>query len=317
MAKSRETPPKVKEFLDNIRNKSIRQMVKEQKEEEIQEQVKENVEEAQSTTETKAPEVPETPEKAEVVLSTPEDRRKELEEVKQAAIDAAKASNEELKAEIAKIRESDKTTKEKDAEIKELKANWTGFDKSSGKQTPKDYDEIVSESRRLAFEDFKNFYKEQKQAELEEYKKAEVAQQADKRKQQEDFDQRVATLNSRINGEMEELYAMGKLVKPKDINDPNDPAAKRVKDLFDQAARYNEKQGREGKPLVDSIAKYYFMYYQPAEEKQPPGADAPVSGNRAAPPEDGGQISYADIHNKSFRQLISEGARRLQTIRNR
>lgn len=301
MPKKKETPKEVQAYLDNIRDKPLRKIAKEG-EEALREAIKADEEGQEKITPVE--------EKVTAEKKVPVEEKPAItsEDIKKAAKEAAQESTRELKEEIQKIRESDRTKEEKKEKIEELKARWTGFDKDTGTQTPKDYDEIVSESRRLAFEDYKKFYKEQKEAELAEINKI---QEEDKKS----YDAALKQINSHISREMEELYQTGYLKRPKDVNDLTDPAARKVKELFDQAATENVKRREDGKELIDSIAKFYFMYYKEGEEKQLPGAQAPISGASAVEKEEPAKLDYfRDIHNPSYRQIVQKGQNQIKKI---
>lgn len=307
MAKKQDEPQAVKEFRNNIRNKSIREIVQEARKATTEEPPQEV-----PSVEEKPQETPEEPkeEKAEVVVQTPEERSKELEEVRKSA-EEIKRSNDELKEEIRKIQSSNKTSEEKKEEIKELKANWSGFDPKTGQKTPKDYDEIIGEGLRLTKEQTMQLLKEQFEEfrkQLKEEGEKEEAQKAEEKKQ---YEERLAEVNKQIEQEMEELYETGKLRKPKNLTDVNDPDAKVVKDLFDQAAAYNIEQQRQGKPLERSITKFYFLHYKPKTD-QPAGADAPIAGNTATPAQQEPEINYfRDIRGKSFKRILFDAKRKL------
>ena len=75
------------------------------------------------------------------------------------------------------------TKKEKQEEEERIKAKWTGRDEKTGAVTPKDYDEIVKESVRIAKEEadklFVQRYNEAKAKEAEEVKVKTEAQKTE------------------------------------------------------------------------------------------------------------------------------------------
>lgn len=303
--------PKIKPPYEDLHNKSMRTLVKE-----AHEKVADAGKPPEDTKppETKPPETkppeskpPETKPNEKPTLSV-EDIKKNARE---AVAEEVKKNTEELKAEIKKIQDSTQTNEEKNKQIEALKVKWQGVDPKTGKPSPVNYDEIVAETRRIVMEEVKQFYKEQKEHELEEMKKVQTEDEQKKVQEKKTYEERLTQVQARINNEMEELFVQGKLARPKDINDLKDPAARKVKDLFDQAAAYNMQRQKEGKELEPSIAKFFFMYYKPKGD-QPAGADAPVSTNKAAPPpadtED--RYVYARDHRKSMRQILYEAAQR-------
>lgn len=304
-----EEPEAITQYRENIRNKSVRQLVKEAhsavEEEDKQEEIKEAVVEQPEKKE--EPEVKPTPEQT---------HEKELEEFKKTAKEAAKeAAAEEskaLKEEIQKIRESDLTAKEKKEEIKKAKATWTGFDKTSGIPTPKDYDEIVSEAVRLAKEESYALYQEEIKKLRDEFKKTQEDEVKAKEVQEKEYQDRLAEINKRSASQIQELITLGKIKAPKaQTYDANDPAQQVIDDIYKQAAEENLKRKEEGKELITDLAKFYFVGYKTPESKQPAGADAPIAGTKAETPENTQRFNYVrDIRKPSFRQILRNGIKR-------
>ncbi len=307
-APEEELPEETKNFIKNVRSKTVRQLVEEDvkaRKEESKPEIEKPVEEAKEVKEENQSPKPEEEIKKEEVKEEPKVDTDEI------VSKTAKATASEVAEKILEIQTNkDLTEAQKAKKTEELKVHFKGVDKD-GNAAPLNWEEVVSESLRLMENRMQDFYKKQKEDELAEMKKA---QEEDKIKQEEETKNqeiRVAETTKRINSEIEELYALGKLERPKDI-DSDEPAAMRVRDLFRQAIEHNNKLKSEGKPLVDSITKFFLLYYKPSDE-QPAGAEAPISGNQPVEAENPEKFNYArDIHNKSFKQIIMDATRKMR-----
>lgn len=301
--KDKEAPKN--EFLEKVRNTSLRDLVKEDKEAQLKEKEEEKIGEEPKNEEPKEKPKEEVKE---------EPKEEEKPEIKPEELITKTAK--EIATELRKIdKDKELSDVEKEARKDAVKAHWTGYDEK-GNPTPKSYDEIVAEARRIAFEDFKEFYKEQKAQELEEFKKVQGEEEVKKKEQEKAYQTTVEQTQAKINEEMEELFASGKLKRPKDVNnlDLKNQADKEYKDLFDQAIKFNEDRRKEGKPMIDSIAKFYFMHYKPSGE-QPAGEDAPIAGNTSGEPESEELDYMRDVHNKSWWEILRDGRRKMENLR--
>lgn len=240
---------------------------------------------------------------------TPEESKSPLEEAReyvekekkaiaeQAKKDAEETAKKTLTDELQKIKDSELSARDKKEAEKEAKAKWSGFDPKTGEATPKNYDEIVAEARRLSEEDFDRLYAQRRARETEESQKqqAEVAKTQQERDAQQARFQEI--INNKINEEMEELY-LGKHL---------DRANEEVRqDLFRQAAAFNADRVSKNLPPIDSITRFYFNHYKKPEVKTA-GADAPIAGNSLATPKIQTHSDYVKVHNSSFRSLANRG----------
>lgn len=232
-------------------------------------------------------------------LKSPLEEAKEFVEKQKAEMaelikkDAEEIAKKTLTDELQKIKDSELSVKEKKEAAQEAKAKWSGFDPKTGTPTPKDYDEIVAEARRLANEDFDTRYEARRSKEIEEYQK----QATDQKKTQDERDaaqsQLQTVITNKINEELEELYTK------KELSRDNEEMRQ---DLFRQAAAFNAERVGKNLPPIDSITRFYHNYYKKPEQKVA-GGDAPIAGNSLATPKTETHSNYVKIHNSSFRDL--------------
>ena len=291
-----EETPEVKEYK-RIHNSSMRDLVSE----EAKKPQEEVTTEPQDTK-------PEVEQKADVKLVTPEEdlKREEKTKKRDEELEVLKESTKSLQDYVKEIRDSQMSSKEKKEAIKELKANWTGHDATTGQQTPKDWEEVVAENLRLSKEQTMELLKEQFEAFKDEIKKEDENNKRQLQEKDEQYKKNYAQVEQRVNEEMEELYQAGKFKKPVDMNDQNDPAVKNIQDLFLQLNNFNNERQKEGKPPYDSVSRYALLYYKPSQQREVAGADAPIVGNSTVEPQNPQKVDYRDIHNLSFRQLIKK-----------
>jgi hypothetical protein len=60
----------------------------------------------------------------------------------------------------------------------------------------------------------------------------------------------------------------------------------------------------EKKPAVTNLKEVYYEHYQGKSNKQPAGADAPVSGGSRQVEPDSGDYKYDDINKASFYDIL-------------
>ena len=312
----KETPEK-KTLVEEIRPKSIRQIVedvhkestkpspdgtkKEEKEDELEKSVIEK--------------------KKERAKQKEEEQTKKIEEVakKTSEETASKVTEEvkkEFKTEIQKILDKPIDDQAKQKEADELVASW-----EKEKRLPKDYPELISETQRIAEVRAKRTMEEMLAKRDEEAKAQREKEETEKKQSEEAKTKQIEDFNAKIKNELEELHSANifkRPAKPEEIDNPDtkDDAAKEVQKFFNYGIKYNTEQVKKGLPPETSLTKLYFLHYKPEvdahpevkEDKQPAGADAPVAGNDSIPageaPKD--KYVYARDHNKSFSQLGSE-----------
>lgn len=232
-----------------------------------------------------------------------------------AAEDAAKRVAEETKAsfkeEIAKILDKDKDMLAKQEEADALISAW---DKE--KRLPKDYNELIAETMRIA--DAKYEQKAKAEAKIAEEKRATLEKEDATKKEElakKQGDEKVAEFTNQITQDLSEIYEVKELPRPaklEEINNPDttDPAAKETQKVLQFGIELNQRLVKEGKPPVTSLNKIYFLHYKPylaanpaKESVDAPGADAPVAGAKNTPTSDSGKkIDYNLLHNETWAQ---------------
>lgn len=300
----KEKPPVLE-----IREKSFQQLIKEQAGERSKPQ------DPIETEEEKAAKVKEDEEKkakdAEAAKVEQEANAK-LEQDRQA--DLAKKAAEEVvkKQEEAKQAELDRVKAEESekARLEALKPKFTGVDEK-GNVTPKDYDEIVAETKRIAKEEVLAEIEAREKTRTEEANK--IAQdkattEEQVKAQRQAFDDQ---LQKELDADLNDLYAGNKLPKIKDPNNENDPGIKEQRNLFEIAQKVNADRMAKGEPPIRSIKLIYYEHYKPLAK--PAGHDAPVLGAESSisnEPSDDKYIPSRD-RNKSMAQLVKEEALKL------
>lgn len=182
-------------------------------------------------------------------------------------------------------------TKEKKSEDDELTSPW-----KKENRNPKDYDEIAE-------------WAVQKKAVLDQ--RAQVAAVEKNKKDMETYQaqqgEQTKRINDYIDRELEELYEEKKIPRIKDKDDVNDPGIVARKALFQSMLDVNDQLRKDNKPAEYSIYKIFTKFYK-SPSRQPAGADAPVSLGRSRASEgDTEQVKYADIHRKSWGELLRRG----------
>lgn len=219
---------------------------------------------------------------------------------------AARQAKEELQAELKKIEDDRKLTDaQKEKEKEDLRYSWEKEDR-----TPKDYKEIAEEAEKRAFERAKKFVEERDAKALAEYQTQQKAEQDRQEQTKKATADQQKALEDGINAEVDKLINSGKLPRPTDLTNEEDPATKEYKEFFNAAIKYN--QDHPDAPVKSPI-EFFSLHYTPPS-KQPAGADAPVSGTRTTPTEQNTEDKYvyARDHGKSLRQMAYEVNRKLR-----
>ncbi|MGH7744756.1 MAG: hypothetical protein ACREQ5_08075 [Candidatus Dormibacteria bacterium] len=224
--------------------------------------------------------------------------------------EAIKRELDELKkqtAELKKINDSKLSEEQKEVKRENLRAKWSAVDET-GKPTPKDYDEIVAESNRIAEERFNQLYEERRTREIDEANRrteAQKAEQAELERNQQAYREQVDKM---VRDEVTEMRQQGILKTPVNPNDPNDPALVEERDLFQRAMEVNAERAKNNQPYIVSISRIFYNHYKPSN-KQPAGADAPVSSPRTVNPpkqSDEDRYIYARDSKKSIRDFARD-----------
>jgi hypothetical protein len=81
--------------------------------------------------------------------------------------------------------------------------------------------------------------------------------------------------------------------QPLTDDDRKDPGIEARKRLFELGNEHKET----------NLELVYFKYYLPEQQKNPPGADAPVIGNAKTTSKNTGEYSYEELHGGSMFDL--------------
>jgi hypothetical protein len=74
------------------------------------------------------------------------------------------------------------------------------------------------------------------------------------------------------------------------------------KELFKTMLDVNTERQKEGKAPIYSIKEVFYEHYK--KDKQPAGADAPISMGKGVNPPEEKDINYAEVHKKSFADIL-------------
>lgn len=261
-----EAPEKEINYTEDIKGKSMSEVVKEPDEKEEPEVV---VEEEKPEQETK-----------------PKEDKPELDTEKLKKDIADETTNKIVEALTGK----DKTeTEEKVDEYEKWASQYT---EETGKQP--------------TWVEAAKFIKDQAKAEIladqQEQVRTNQEQQIEAKKVE---DEKIKKFNGEVDEELAELYASNKLAKIKDAEDPNDRGVVERKALFQTMIEVNAKRVEAGQEPIRSISRIYNNYHK-APTRQPAGADAAIINNRASTgsASDDENYSYKDIHGKGWRSFF-------------
>lgn len=261
----------------------------------------------------------EKPEKVEKVEEPKIDVEAAVKKAADAA--AAKATEEtkkEFQAKIDEILNKDKDMLEKQKEADELISTW---DKE--KRLPKDYNELITETMRIADAKMEQKMRAEKAKADEERQTLEKTKADEDAKAKSAQETQLSNYQKQITQDIEELISTKEFKKPTDIEEINNPetkdtAAKEIQKVLEFGVKLNTKLVSEGKQPVQSLYKIYYSHYKPVMDKaapkdeQPAGADAPIAGaNNSVAPEKSGKlgIPYEQLHKESFTQMATRIAR--------
>ncbi len=137
---------------------------------------------------------------------------------------------------------------------------------------------------------------------------------------QTEGENKLKEFQTQIAQDLDDIYKANMLPRPAKFEEVNnesttDDAAKETQKLLKFGVELNTRLAKEGKPPVASLAKIYFLHYQPYLKANPPttevaGGDAPVSGTKNAPTgEDPNKVNYAQLHKETWAQTTARVAR--------
>lgn len=311
-------------ILKRIRNRSIRQIASDiqNKKDVIEEPKNDKLDEVKKDAE-------------EITEQKKEEKRKEREDrdnaridetVKKTAEETAKKVSEETKLafneKIKEILNKETPIIDKQKETDELITAW---DKEN--RLPNDYKELIDENLRVTQAKWNQLDKEKEERILNESKLREENEKKVKEeetKREEDFNKKLGeekfkSFQEAINADLNDLHEAGLIARPtnaEEINNENttDENAKAVQKLLKFGVELNTKLAKEGKPVVTSLAKIYFLHYKPEIDKgitkeQPAGADAPISGASNSGGGESSKINMAQLRKETWSQTAFRVAR--------
>jgi len=243
----------------------------------------------------------ENPEKVETI--TPEERPEEepkeeepeeevpLEEIVE---EVKTKTKEETKQEI--LRALGMTEEEKEeAEKVGYKFPW----EQRGEESPKDWKEVIETA--LEYQAFK---KEEEEKALSEQQRQELAI----------MQEREAQINTEWDSQLEYLREEGlipeiapeiqkKIDEGKTLTkmDREDPGLKAQANIFEKMYEVSLEREKQGLPPITDVVHIFSRYYKPIKQ---PGAEAPVSGGSVPIQSDEEDITYEQLRNSDFTDLI-------------
>ena len=162
-------------------------------------------------------------------------------------------------------------------------------------------------------------WKENNEETIRLYKASLAQEQADAKKEQERINQLMQVANKEVNEkwnkQIDWLEESGEIpaTDPKITQrlregkvltkaERNDPGIKAQKEIFDKMYDLDLLSG--GKGTRDAI-HVYTRYIKSAKSKKPAGAKAPVSGGRTPLSTGTEEITYDEVHNQDFDQIVA------------
>ncbi len=307
LTKEEEEAKKEKPFIEQVREKSFSDILKEQSQPTIDTEAKPTQPTDEDTKkeedEKAAKEAQEAKEKIEAEEA---DKKRQEDIAAKAAQDVIEKQKAEEQAKTDKLKaEEDEKKRQED-----LKPKFTGKD-AEGKIVPASYEELTAESVRIAEELAKQEIRAELQAEKEQAKAEQdkATQTVEQQKaQQKAFEDQ---LQKELDTDLNDLYAAGKLPKVTDPKNENDIGNREFKNLFETAQKVNAERMAKGEAPIRSIKLIYYEHYKPLEK--PAGHDAPVFGNESPLGHEAPDDRYIPSRdrNKSMAQLVKEEAQRL------
>lgn len=121
-----------------------------------------------------------------------------------------------------------------------------------------------------------------------------------------DNNKRTEAFNKYVDQQLEDLYKNNKLPRIVNKDDDRDPGVVARKALFQTMLEVNQERVKNNLDPIYSVKEIYYEYYK-APNRQPAGADAPISIGRGNAQVDSGEdYSYADIRKKSFLDIFTK-----------
>jgi len=210
---------------------------------------------------------------------TPEDTQTLKDEERRAII-------EEAKAEVLKEFE-EKNEPAVVEEVSDEDKEYLDWEKQFNSQNsrPPTYQEAMKFVKGQAIEEIKADLKREEE-EIETKKQEEQTRIDAEREENE------KKINAVVDDELNDLYNAGKLTKIQNPANPSDQGVIERKALFSKWQEVNTERRTKGLPDITSATRIYeFHYTKP--NAQPPGADAPISGNRGSESATGDEQSYS------------------------
>lgn len=223
---------------------------------------------------------------------TPEAPKEEVKEEPKPEIDAQKIAEDAAKSvldqqEVARKEEERVKEEAKQEEPSEKEKAYLDWEKKFS----------AEKGRQPSYLEALTFVEDQAIKGIEEkqlaQKKIQEEEQVRVQKEQEETDKR---LNAVVDDELSDLYNAGKLTKIQDPNNPSDQGVVERKSLFAKWAEVNMERRTKGLPDIISATRIAEFYWK-KPNAQPPGADAPIAGNKGSgqPPSAEQEYSYQDI----------------------
>ena len=207
-----------------------------------------------------------------------------------------KQMRDEILGEASKLVEKvTGTTDKKTEKDDELVSPW-----AKENRTPKDYEEIA---------DWALAKKSVLDKRAEEAHNKEVETQ--KKVVEDQNKQQTESFNKFVDNDLEDLMVAGKIPRPVNKDDANDPGVIARKALFQSMLDVNLERQKAGKPYVFSIKEIFYEHYK-APETEVAGADAPVSPSRSPVGEEPKELDYIkDVQpGRGFASWLSDTLRK-------
>jgi hypothetical protein len=298
-------------LIEEVRNKSFEQILKEQSTKPLEEEVKvvEPTDEEKKAKEDQEAKDAEEKIKADEVAS----KKRDEDIAAKAAQDVIDAQKKEEQDKADKVKADEDEAKRQE----DLKPKFTGKDKD-GNTVPLSYEELTAENTRIASELAADKIR-QELADKEKVKTDEETKATQTKEQQAEAQKGFeAQLQTELDEDLKAIYAAGDMPKITDPKDENELGNKEYRNLFETAQKVNAARATAGKTLIRSIQTIRYgkdetgkAYYTPLAK--PAGHNAPVLGSESTLSNEAPEDKYIPSRDrgKSMTQLIKEEAKRL------
>jgi hypothetical protein len=298
-------------LIEEVRNKSFEQILKEQSTKPLEEEVKvvEPTDEEKKAKEDQEAKDAEEKIKADEVAS----KKRDEDIAAKAAQDVIDAQKKEEQDKADKVKADEDEAKRQE----DLKPKFTGKDKD-GNTVPLSYEELTAENTRIASELAADKIR-QELADKEKVKTDEETKATQTKEQQAEAQKGFeAQLQTELDEDLKAIYAAGDMPKITDPKDENELGNKEYRNLFETAQKVNAERAAKGQTLIRSIQTIRYgkdvngkAYYTPLAK--PAGHDAPVLGSESTLSNELPEDKYIPSRDrgKSMTTLIKEEAKRL------